>query len=266
MGTWDIISTNWEFVLPPSRPSDIELNRIKYYTNTFSRKEPVAVLGSTIEYRDLLYFMGFEQVYVFEKNITFHDDLDTWKVYSCENEVLVEGDWLETLPKYSGLFNFCLSDLTMGNIPYGNRGEFYFSIRNILKVGGIFLDKVLTNEIPLITLQDISRKYQALTINLRSVNDFSCEALFCSELLNKGIIDTTESYALLREAFKDDLRLMQFINKAHLITPEGCTWYYGKPWDSLKLEYFSNFSRSDSFEDIPLSPYFQRAKHFINYK
>lgn len=25
MGTWDIISTNWEFVLPPSRPSDIEL-------------------------------------------------------------------------------------------------------------------------------------------------------------------------------------------------------------------------------------------------
>lgn len=261
-----MILTNWEFVLPPSRPNDVELVRIKQYINSFSRKEPVAVLGSTIEFRDLLYSMGFKQVYVFEKNIAFNNALNDWKIYPNTNEVLIEGDWLNTLPMYSGIFNFCLSDLTMGNINYTSREKFYNLISNSLKDGGIFIDKVLTNEIPLITLDDISEKYRNLTVNLRNINNFSCEALFCSELLNDGIINTTKFYSVLGEIFSDNLHLMKFIEKSHLITPENCVWYYGQPWDLLKSVYFSCFTKTEYFEDIPSSPYYLRAKHFINSK
>lgn len=266
MGTWDMILANWEFVLPPSRPNDIELRRIKQYVKSFSRKEPVSVLGSTIEFRDLLYSMGFEKVYVFEKNIAFHNTLNDWKVYPNTNEVLIEGDWIDTLPMYSGIFNFCLSDLTMGNIAYKSREKFYNSISNSLKEGGIFIDKVLTNEIPFIPLEDILKKYRNLAVNLKNINDFSCEALFCSELLNAEIINTTEFYSVLRDTFSNNLRLMKFIDKAHLITPENCVWYYGRPWDMLKFGYFSCFTRTEYFEDISSSPYYQRAKHFINSK
>ena len=103
--------------------------------------------------------MGFKKGYVFEKNISFHNSLNSWKIYPNDNEIIIEGDWIETIPQYCSFFNFCLSDLTMGNISYDNRKTFYSSISNSLKFGGIFLDKVLTNEIPLITIDQIYNKY-----------------------------------------------------------------------------------------------------------
>lgn len=266
MGTWDNISTNWQYVLPPSRPNDSELKRIKEFICDYSINEPVAVLGSTIEYRDLLYSMGFKKVYVFEKNISFHNSLNSWKIYPNDNEIIIEGDWIDTIPQYCSFFNFCLSDLTMGNISYDNRKTFYSSISNSLKFGGIFLDKVLTNEIPLITIDQIYNKYNNLTVNLKSINDFSCEALFCSTMLNDGIVNTSDIYMKLNKLFINNHRLLKFVEKAHLITPENCIWYYGKPWNELKDEYFSFFARSISFDDIADSPYYKRAKHFINYK
>ena len=37
----------WEMVLPPSRPTVEELNRIERYIDGYSRSEPIAILGST---------------------------------------------------------------------------------------------------------------------------------------------------------------------------------------------------------------------------
>ena len=45
----------WEMVLPPSRPTVEELDRIEKYIGSYSRAEPIAILGSTPEFRDLLY-------------------------------------------------------------------------------------------------------------------------------------------------------------------------------------------------------------------
>ena len=35
----------WEMVLPPSRPTVEELNRIERYIDGYSRSEPIAILG-----------------------------------------------------------------------------------------------------------------------------------------------------------------------------------------------------------------------------
>ena len=54
----------WEMVLPPSRPTVEELNRIERYIDGYSRSEPIAILGSTPEFRDLLYRM---RIFVYKR-------------------------------------------------------------------------------------------------------------------------------------------------------------------------------------------------------
>lgn len=266
LNTWDNIMSRWEYVLPPSRPSSQELDRIKSCLIHYNKDEPVGVLGSTIEYRDLLYELGFLKIFVFENNIHYYASLNEWKVYPIDRENIVCGDWINTISEYKGFFNVLLSDLTMGNISYDKRDSFFGSIYESLKENGLFIDKVLTNELELITLNDIEKKYSSTIVNLRTVNNFSCEALFCSELLKCEIVDTSHFYDTLRRRFRNNNRLMRFIDKAHLITPEDCIWYYGKDWSHLKNSYFSLYQESKLYEDEITSPYFGRLKHIINYK
>lgn len=61
------ISSKWEYVLPPSRPTVYELQRIEGTVSLFDKKKPVAVLGSTIEFRTLLNRLGFQDIYIFQK-------------------------------------------------------------------------------------------------------------------------------------------------------------------------------------------------------
>ncbi|MBQ3182200.1 MAG: hypothetical protein IJB57_00890 [Clostridia bacterium] len=263
MNTWDNILSNWEYVLPPSRPSRNELDRISEIINKYNRNEPVAVLGSTVEFRDLLYEMHFTNVYIFEKNMSFYKSLDSWKIYPNTNETVIVGDWIDKIHIYKNLFNVCLSDLTMGNVAYEHRDVFYHSISNSLKKEGVFIDKVLTNELPLLTINELKTKYNTLPINLRTVNDFSCEALFCSELLNVGIIDTTRFYNCLKKSFANEKRLIKYIEKSHLITPENCIWYYGQPWNEVSKPYLKHLVIIDCFEDEIRSPYYGRLKIYI---
>ena len=45
LNTWDNIMSRWEYVLPPSRPSSQELDRIKSCLIHYNKDEPVGVLG-----------------------------------------------------------------------------------------------------------------------------------------------------------------------------------------------------------------------------
>ena len=75
------ISSKWEYVLPPSRPTVYELQRIESTVSLFDKKKPVAVLGSTIEFRTLLNRLGFQDIYIFEKNIVLHMIDAKWRIY-----------------------------------------------------------------------------------------------------------------------------------------------------------------------------------------
>ena len=172
----------WDLVLPPSRPSATELDRIRfsYYDAgpLMSRSHP----WQHPRIRDLLHECGFSRIFVLDKNRTFFTSMSEARVFENE-ESFIEGDWLETLPSFKNFFGLILSDLTSGNLDYECRPHCYHLIEEALAANGIFLDRLL-HPLRHIPLSLIGEQYSSLPLNLCSVNRFSCEALFCSELLD----------------------------------------------------------------------------------
>lgn len=260
MDTWDQMKT-WELVLPPSRPSAEQLAHIVTLTRDVNRLEPVAVLGSTPEFRDLLYEQGFRNIHIMERNTSFYDAMSQVRVYR-NPELLIEGDWRETLADCSGRFALILSDLTMGNIPYEDRVRFFTLISRSLSKSGLFCDKVLTHPGPNLSVERLIEKYAKLPLNLIHINYFSCEMFFCSELVDLGeIVDSSYFYSILDKRVQHE-RVRAFLREAKKITPEGCKWYYGRRWYRLEPEYCPDLRRLAVDEDEPSSPYFGRLKQF----
>ena len=258
----------WEMVLPPSRPTVEELDRIEKYISSYDRYEPIAVLGSTPEFRDLLHRMGFKKCFIFDKSIDFYQRMSKLlPLHTINNEQLVVGEWTDTLQNFVGVFRIVLSDLTMGNISYNNRYVFYKAIANALISKGTFIDKALVFDFDVPTIDKLFQKYEQLPINLRTINDFSSEVLFCSELVyERKKVDSTELYSFIDNGeFTDKIKF--FSKAARMITPEGFTWDYGIPWSELSNVYNSFYSEQISYpnEDIK-SAYFKRTKQFFNKK
>lgn len=260
MGTWDLMN-NWNLILPPSRPSAVQLSNIRSLSSHIDRSEQVAILGSTPEFRDLLFECGFENIYVLEKTLSFYEAMSKARIYH-NHETIVEGDWLSTLPNYKSIFKLILSDLTSGNISYEYHSYFYHIITDSLSSGGIFFDKILTHPGQNIIVDELIRKYSFLPLNLLYINYFSCEMLFCSELLDIGqIVDTSLFYSILEEKI-DNKRVLSFAEGAKMITPPDCKWFYGKKWDQFKKDYCSDLKIIQVDEDEESSPYFGRLKFY----
>lgn len=260
--SWNLMK-NWHQVIPPSRPSTEQLHYLASFSKDLNKTNAVGVLGSTMEFRDLLYELGFENIYIFDRNEWFYEQTSNARIYK-NKETFVHGDWLDTISNYKNKFSLILSDLTSGNISYDHRGKFFSDIENALIEQGHFYDKVLTHD-NLISVSSLIKKYQTMPVNNITVNYFSCEFLFCSELLGETKkVETTKIYQQLNEA-SDSLRIKKFIELCKIITPEGFMWYYGKYWNELKLEYCKNLTKINELEDHKASPYFKRVKlfHFI---
>ncbi len=260
MGTWDNIRT-WEMVLPPSRPSSSQLGRIKEGLAGLDRNAQVAVLGSTPEFRDLLWECGFKHIFVLEKNRTFYEEVSSIRIYSNE-EIVLWGDWLETLPGNAGRFAAVLSDLTSGNVPYTRRKNFYHVVGEALVNNGLFFDKVLTHPLPHLPVDSLLEKYSNLPLNLLHINYFSCEMFFCSDLLSlKDEVDSSLFYSIIQSRARNP-RIQAFLKRAELITPKGCVWWYGRSWDMLKEEYCPTLRCLSVDNDDAESPYYGRLKFF----
>lgn len=267
MSDWNKMD-QWEMVLPPSRPTRNELKRIEDYIDKYSRSKPIAILGSTPEFRELLYRMGFQKRFVFDKSIDFYQRMSKlMPTRVADGEQLVVGEWLSTLPNYMGMFVVVLSDLTMGNVSYSNRYNFYNAIANMLVPGGTFIDKVLTFDFETPTIDMLFAKYEQLPINLRTINDFSSEVLFCSEFVSqRKKVDSTEIYRMIDDGCYSD-KIKFFSQAARIITPEGFTWDYGVRWSELSDTYGSFYTEQISYpEEDPQSPYYKRTKQFFNKK
>lgn len=253
----------WGLVLPPSRPSHIELRRIRSQVAGLDRSLPVAVLGNTPEYRDLLFESGFKEIYVLEKHLDFLSAVSNYRIYN-NPERIIEGDWLVTLPDLKSHFALILSDLTSGNIDYAHRRRFYDLVSGALLPGGLFSDKVLTHSGPNIMLSQLADEYSELPLNLLYVNRFSCEALFCSELLDlEDRVNSSLFYSVLNERLTND-RLRAFVKHAQDITPPGFIWWYGRKWKDLSGDYCRRLKTIAVQEDEPSSPYFGRLKVFLH--
>ena len=253
---------HWDLVLPPSRPSNRELERIEEVARGVSRRERVAVLGSTPEFRDRLHELGFERVFVLERDLTFLDSVSALRVHR-NRETIVHGDWLETLGRHKRDFALILSDLTMGNVEYGRREEFYGLISEALADGGIFCDKVLTHSGVGLDIKALIDKYRRLPLNLLHINHFSCEMVFCSEIVTRaGLVDTTQVYEAV-EGLNAGPRIAAFLKAAQQITPRELRWYYGRPWRTVELTYCRELIRVSASDDEVSSPYHGLLKVFV---
>lgn len=231
-----------------------------------NRNAPVAVLGSTPEFRDMLVEMNFKNIYIFEKYNSTYENMSNMRVYR-NKEIVIEGDWLDTLPEYKQKFSFILSDLTSGNIKYDSRSLFYKNIGGSLAPNGLFIDKVLWHQRPLKNLQDLAQKYSSLPVNLYTINTFSCEFLFCSELLSiKEEVDTTLFYNTLIEKFRSNPRILLFIEQCPIVTPYDCHWYYGKNHKDVISDYLSGLKIMARHSEESYSPYYKYLKILISTK
>lgn len=258
MDAWDQVAT-WELVLPPSRPSRQHLDWFRYHLSELREDDPIAVLGSTPELRDLLTLLGFREVHVLERNMKFHAEMNRLRV-SSNFETVLEGDWFQTLPTCSGRFAAIVSDLTSGNIPYERRREFYSLVTDSLRPGGMFCDKLLSHPIPHEPLDRLLTQYETEPLNLDTVNRFNCEVFFCSELLTEfGRVDTSEFYDHLR-GLGPGPTVSAILDRLPYITPRGMTWDYGKPWELVRQEVDSRLYCSDDTLEGGASPYANRLR------
>lgn len=260
--TWEIIRS-WHNVLPPSRPSERELRWLaRMIARTVPNNPSIAILGSTPEFRDIAFELN-AKVYVFERSVDTFKYMSTLRRHSNE-DVLIEGDWINTLPDFSSTFDFVLSDLTSGNIPYESRTGFYRSIAKSLKPNGLFYDKVLTHSSEFLSSENLITRYRRKPLNMLTANHFSCEFLFCSDLLpTNGLVDSSAFYDIALE-LDSSPSILALVALSELVTPRGCFWYYGRPWVDLAGEYLSSLDVIQSFDDVPISPYFGRAKLFLS--
>ena len=260
LDTWDIMR-DWDLVLPPSRPSAYQLNLLKQVCADISRQAPIVVLGSTPEYRDIFCECGFTNITVIDRNPKFFRAMSELRVYD-NKERFLEGDWLDILPQHQLEFALIVSDLTSGNIPYEDRLFFYNALSGALACGGVFFDKVLTHPGSLLSVTSLIEKYMRLPVNIATINNFSCEMLFCSELLDiAGIVDSTAFYEHLDGVIQNP-RVRRFVSDAKLITPTGCTWWYGRRWSELSRDYCPSLAQVSCWDEEPTSPYAGRLKYF----
>ena len=251
---------HWDLVLPPSRPDAWQLEVVRRVADQLDRSAPVGVLGSTPEFLDVLSELGFTDIRAFERNLEFYKRMQSLRVQPS-NESVVTGDWLETLPTAQGDLHLLLSDLTMGNITYERRADFYMGVRHSLARNGYFIDKVLRHSGPHLKVGDLERFYSLQPLNLATVNRFSSEVLFCSELLDlrDGVVDSSLFYDVLNRRLSAP-RLRAFAKRAELITPRDGIWYYGRDWRQLERDYCRELDAVEIIEDVPDSPYRGRAQ------
>jgi phospholipid N-methyltransferase len=255
---WNLMS-GWDLILPPSRPSVQQLNELKQIAVQISRDNPVAILGATPEFRDLFFELGFKNIYVFDRNEHFYQQISNSRVYT-NSEIFVNGDWLNTIEKYDNFFSLIVSDLTMGNVQYDKRKKFYDDISNALKQNGYFYDKVLFHQDNFRTIVELIEKYEKLPVNLLTVNYFSCEFIFCSELLKSNLLVETEEFYNTIIKQTANKKIHKFVELSKIITPPNCIWYYGKNWNEIKNDYCSELSFVNEMDDETESPYFGYLK------
>jgi len=262
INSWAKFST-WHLVKPPSRPDKWQLDICREMFLNVSKFRNVAVLGSTIEYRDLLAEIDGINVFVFDKNKKFYDYITAFAKQSLK-ETFIEGDWLESLKNYKNYFNVILSDLTSGNISYDQREEFYQRIAESMTEEAFFFDRLLAKPIPFLNLHELIEKYKNLSVSIDTVNSFNCEVLFCSTLLDNPdkIVDSTAFYDYLL-----DLNIQQitdFVKNCYDITPKDCIWWYSLPWDIERQLYEKFFYIHQEYEEPIQSEYFGRAKLLVS--
>jgi hypothetical protein len=247
---------HWDLMLPPGRPSGAHLSyfasQLGRLHRSLDRPLDVCILGSTPELRDLCYELSCRSVLVLDNSPEFHAAVAKLCIYTNSRESVIFDDWTECLSQHEDRFDAILSDLTLGNIPYDFREQFFGGLRRALRGGGVFIDKVLTAD-PLQSLDQLDERYRHAPLNLVTINDFTNDYFFLSELIRGGVVDVSQVISTLSDRFAKERRLMRILHESsRLVTPNGF-WYYGRPWLKVLPTYATGLQLTDCSPEPPPS-------------
>lgn len=230
---WD--SYPWMGVLPPNRPDEENLALMTLCVEQLKRRDHAIVLGSTPEYRHLL-AGRFDQVTVIDSSPAFNDGV-TWMAGGrAENEVSLNLDWLCMAEHDLPRADFVASHFTHGNIEFARRSDFFRSVAAILTPDGYFFDTIFQPTSRLNSIEYLDDKYRDAPINLRVLNDLSCEAVFLGEYLGEvGRVDSDLAAAWVTTSTSSDWVRYLMHQVLRFIAPSGLSWDYSPdfPPDSL---------------------------------
>jgi hypothetical protein len=245
--------TGWHLALPPSRPCNLNLKILKTLVSTLPSIKSACILGSTPEYR-LLLREKFPSVTIIDKSANFKSLSDSI-VGSSPKESAIIGDWLDVLPMCRGHFDLVVSHFTHGNIAYDQRRLFFESVARSLATTGVFFDTVFQPTMPLISVNEILRRFSEEPNNLRTANDFNCLALFrSSDITSIGHVDTTVIYDNLRQQISNPW-VYGICETTKLITPPGMVWAYSPEKTPRDLGYDELFTTLSTIPESPDSPF-----------
>lgn len=244
----------WNSVLPPSRPTIEELDRLKSLLLGYDLRSEIAVLGATPEYRELLAQLGFLNVTVIDRSLAFIDQVQAL-CPSAKSENIIVADWSNTLTAYPQKFSLILSHLTSGNVPYPDRAILYDTIRASLAEGGVFVDTALTHRAGLLDPDYVLYRYSLKPINLATINHFNCEFVFCTKLIEEDKCVRPArlyEYAVRHSQSPAIHRIVDFCMQ---ITPPDACWYYGIGWKEEASMVATSFITLAEFAQADSSPY-----------
>jgi len=168
-GNWKIgLVHHWKYYLPPARasPSDLEfiknkiLEKINKYQGDKS-KVKLLVLGSTSEYRNLCGEMGIT-CYCFDFSEYNFEYLGK-EVKNIPEEIFVEGNWLDDIPKELELekFDIILADNVLNITVREHHQALFETISRLLKEDGLFMPRSFIKEKgERITPEEVIKKYR----------------------------------------------------------------------------------------------------------
>jgi len=260
----------WHLMLPPGRPSVDHLATFRRVINRASKfPRTVGILGSTPELRDLCARLGIMHVWVIDRNSRFHESMNRLRLLRAAPETVIIADWIDALTALVDTFDLLLSDLTLGNLPYERRRSFFRSVAASLKPGGLFVDRVLTNQAPAHLLADLDKKYRSLPYNLISINSFMHEYFFLSELTTSFREVNVRAFTEILQARWNetgDEALHIFLTDALQLTTPDAVWHYGKPWMQVAVDYAPELRRLETIPEKKQSLYYRRSAIFVSQK
>lgn len=252
---WTSLARKWMYYLPPGRPSVLDLKRIKALIEKYglkSQQKQALILGSTPEYRDLLYKLGF-QVTVVDRNSDMVTAMKQLRVYNSKENIHVD-DWFSFLPNHLSEYNLILGDLIQGNVPYETQGALYKLIAGALSPGGIFIERVLTfrADSPIYSSAELFTEFSFSPLNLLTLNNMMFQLFFVSDLVhNWKVVDINRIYGLLKENSQKYPGLEQFIPfLREYIFGDGIIWYYGEDWSKVSEYYYRHLKLVEEIPDL----------------
>ncbi len=254
----------WTLVLPPNRPGEDLLATIYALVCGAGEDKAVCILGSTPEFRTVCSRLPCE-VDVIDKSALFFDFASSLCVKS-RRERFINNDWTRALSCSGRKYDFILSHLTHGNIPYSERRQFFQAVSGALSPSGRFVDYVFQPRRPGYTPGAIVQLFRDRPLNLRCVNDFNSVAVFQNHLIGElCCVDTTLIYADLETQIADrQTRLI--IQHTKELTPPGNRWDYSFDVTPDSLGYSECFQRLCRIDEPAASPFYQCAYLVISEK